>query len=434
VAVEEGNEMIIRRVHAREILDSRGNPTVEVDVDLADGTRGRAAVPSGASTGEFEALELRDGGKRYGGRGVLRAVENVNQLIAPCLQGEDATAQDRIDQRMLELDGTPNKSKLGANAMLGVSLATARAEAESQSRPLFGYLANFIGNRQVCLPMPMLNILNGGAHANWQATDFQEFMIMPLGAATFSEGLRWGVEVYQALKKILRSKGYSTLVGDEGGFAPALKSNVEAIELILEAIELAGYDPGTQIAIALDPACSELYESGKYWLRREGRSLCTEELVSLWIAWTRKFPIVSIEDAMAEDDWPGWKKSTAEIGQYVQLVGDDLFVTNSERLMRGISEKVANAVLIKLNQIGTLSETLRTMALAKKHGFRCIVSHRSGETEDAFIADLATATGCGQIKTGAACRGERTVKYNRLLRIEEEFKLRLASAHFGSPA
>ncbi len=418
--------MKIRTVHAREVLDSRGNPTVEVDIELADGVRGRAAVPSGASTGEFEALELRDGEKRYGGKGVLKAIHSIHTLIAPALIQQDVLAQDQIDARMVELDGTLNKSKLGANAILGVSLATARAAAKSQKKPLFLYLAELLGNRKSNLPMPMMNILNGGAHANWQATDFQEFMIMPVGAKNFAEAVRWGVEVYYALKKILKEKGHSTLVGDEGGFAPALKVNKEAIETILYAIELAGYLPREEIAIALDPASSELFEDPSYQLRREGQTLSSEALVSLWADWCRSYPIVSIEDAMGEDDWSGWAKLTQKIGHRTQLVGDDLFATNSKILEKGIQQNIANAILIKVNQIGTLTETFQAMALAQKNGYRCVVSHRSGETEDSFIADLAVATGCGQIKTGAACRGERTAKYNRLLRLEEAYKLPLA--------
>ena len=422
--------MKISSVRAREILDSRGNPTVEVDLALADGSLGRASVPSGASTGRFEALELRDGDKRFSGKGVLKAVQHIHDLIAPALIGQDALKQDAIDERLLKLDGTPNKSKLGANAMLGISLATARAAAKSQKSPLFRYLANLIDNRDPNLPMPMLNILNGGAHANWQATDFQEFMIMPIGAPSFSEVIRWGAEIYQALKKVLRDKGYTTLVGDEGGFAPAFKFNVEAIEVILQAIEIAGYKPGAQVAIALDPACSELYQINQYQLRREASVLTRPEMVALWTEWTGKYPIISIEDGMAEEDWSGWTMLTEKLGQRIQLVGDDLFVTNSERLQKGISQKIANAILIKLNQIGTLTETLRTIQLAHKHGYRCIISHRSGETEDSFIADMAIGTGAGQIKTGATCRGERTAKYNRLLRLEEQYGLKLAQPLF----
>lgn len=423
---EEGNEMKIRSVHAREILDSRGNPTVEVDVVLSDGARGRAAVPSGASTGEFEALELRDGDKRYNGKGVLNSIQTINTQIAPVLISQDAALQDKLDERMVELDGTPNKSKLGANAILGVSLAISRAAAKSQKKPLFRYLADWIGTRKIALPMPMMNILNGGAHANWQATDFQEFMVMPIGARRFSETVRWGVEVYQSLKKLLKEAGHSTLVGDEGGFAPALKFNKEAIEFILKAIEVAGYQPGKEIAIALDPASSELFLRDSYQLRREGQVLSSEALVALWADWCKNFPIVSLEDPMGEKDWAGWKLLTEKMGSAVQLVGDDLFVTNVKLLEKGISQHVANAILIKLNQIGTLTETLKAMRLAQEEGYRCVVSHRSGETEDSFIADLAIATGCGQIKTGAACRGERTAKYNRLLRLEEEYGLTLA--------
>ncbi len=418
--------MQITSVQAYEILDSRGNPTVEVMVQLADGSCGRASVPSGASTGQFEALELRDGGKRFGGKGVLKAVQNVNEIIAPALIGKDAFPQEQIDRQLITLDGTKNKGKLGANAILGVSLATARAAAKSRNVPLFRYLNELGGNQTATLPLPMLNILNGGAHTDWQSTDFQEFMITPIGASSFSEGLRWSVEVYQALKRVLKERGYSTLVGDEGGFAPALESNEEAIELVLEAIQAAGYKAPSQIAIALDPACSEIYEDGTYQLQQEGRTLSREEMVDFWVAWVKRFPLVSIEDGMAEEDWEGWKLLTEKLGHRVQLVGDDIFVTNPERLARGISQKIANAILIKLNQIGTLTETLQTMELARKNGYRRVVSHRSGETEDPFIADLAVATGCGQIKTGAACRGERTAKYNQLLRLEGRYGLEVA--------
>ncbi|MBI1744068.1 phosphopyruvate hydratase [Candidatus Acetothermia bacterium] len=424
--------MKISSVRAREILDSRGNPTVEVDLALADGSLGRASVPSGASTGQFEALELRDGEQRFGGKGVLKAVQHVNDLIAPALIGQDALRQDTLDERLLTLDGTANKSKLGANAMLGVSLAAARAAAKSSKLPVFLYLANWISNRDMSLPLPMMNILNGGAHANWQAMDFQEFMIVPVSAPSFSEALRWGAEVYQALKKVLKDKGYTTLVGDEGGFAPGFKSNVEAIDAILQAIEIAGYKPGTQIAIALDPACSELYQDNQYRWRREARVLTAAEMAVFWAEWVKKYPIVSIEDGMAEEDWPGWKLLTEKLGQKTQLVGDDLFVTNSTRLQKGISQRIANAILIKLNQIGTLTETLQTIQLAQKNHYRCIISHRSGETEDSFIADLAIATGAGQIKTGATCRGERTAKYNRLLRLEEQYGLKFAQPFFAS--
>lgn len=418
--------MQITSVQAYEILDSRGNPTVEVTVELADGSCGRAGVPSGASTGQFEALELRDGGKRFGGKGVLKAIQNVNEIIAPALIGRDAFTQEQIDGQLITLDGTKNKSKLGANAILGVSLATARAAAKSRNVPLFRYLNELSGNQPMSLPIPMLNILNGGAHTDWQSTDFQEFMITPVGAPSFSAGLRWSVEVYQALKRVLKERGYSTLVGDEGGFAPALESNAEAIQLILEAIDAAGYKSPAQIAIALDPACSEIYEDGKYRLQREGRTLSSNEMVDFWVDWVKRFPIVCLEDGMAEEDWEGWGLLTKALGKRIELIGDDIFVTKPERLARGISQKIANAILIKLNQIGTLTETLQTMGLARKNGYQCVVSHRSGETEDPFIADLAVATGCGQIKSGAPCRGERTAKYNQLLRLETRFGLKLA--------
>jgi len=395
-------------------------------VQLADGSCGRASVPSGASTGRFEALELRDGGKRFGGKGVLKAVQNVNEIIAPALIGKDAFPQGQIDGQLLALDGTKNKGKLGANALLGVSLAVARAAAQSRKSPLFRYLNELSGHQATSLPMPMLNILNGGAHTDWQSTDFQEFMITPVGASSFCEGLRWSVEVYQALKRVLKERGYSTLVGDEGGFAPALESNAEAIQLILEAIEAAGYKSPAQIAIALDPACSEIYKDGRYHLQREGRQLNSKEMVDFWIDWVKRFPLVCLEDGMAEEDWEGWKLLTEKLGKRIQLIGDDIFVTNPQRLARGISHEIANAVLIKLNQIGTLTETLQTMELARKNGYRCVVSHRSGETEDPFIADLAAATGCGQIKTGAPCRSERTAKYNQLLRLEGRYRLQMA--------
>lgn len=408
----------IDKIQAREILDSRGNPTVEVDVVLAGGAQGRAAVPSGASTGAHEALEMRDGDKgRYSGKGVLKAVEHVNKDIAPKLKGMDALAQAQIDQTMLDLDGTPNKSKLGANAILGVSLAVARAAAAAKGLPLYRYLGGVSAN---ILPVPMFNILNGGVHANWQGTDLQEFMIAPVGAPNFREALRWGSEVYHTLKAVLKSKDYSTGVGDEGGFAPALKSNVEAVELILQAIEKAGYKPGEQIALALDPASSGFYEDGMYNLRTEGRKATSEQMVDMYADWVSKYPIVVIEDGLAEDDWEGWKLLNQKLGDKIELVGDDLFVTNVQRIARGISENAANAVLIKLNQIGTLTETIAAIEMAKKAGWGAMVSHRSGETVDSFIADFTVAMGTGHLKTGAPCRGERVEKYNQLMRIEAE--------------
>jgi len=409
---------LIEEIVAREILDSRGNPTVEVDVTLDDGAFGRAAVPSGASTGAHEALELRDGEKnRYGGKGVIKAVQNINTIIGDELRGWDAREQATIDAMLLGLDGTPNKGNLGANALLGVSLAVAKAAAESQKLPLYRYLG---GVHARVLPVPMLNILNGGAHTNWQSTDFQEFMIAPAGAPSFAEALRWGSEIYQSLKKVLKDKGYSTNVGDEGGFAPALKSNVEAIEVILQATEKAGYKAGEQVFIALDPAATELFDEGKYTLRKEGRTLSGAAMVDFWEAWVRQFPIVSIEDGLAEDDWETWQRLTARLGKQLQLVGDDLFVTNVARLKKGIETGVGNAILIKLNQIGTLSETLNAIEMAHRAGWNAMVSHRSGETEDTTIADLVVATNAGQIKTGAPARSERVAKYNQLLRIEEE--------------
>lgn len=411
---------IIEEIVAREILDSRGNPTIEVDVRLDDGAFGRAAVPSGASTGVHEALELRDGDKnRFGGKGVLKAVQNVNTVIADELVGWDAREQAAIDALLIGLDGTPNKGNLGANAILGVSLAVAKAAAESQKMPLYRYLG---GVHARVLPVPMLNILNGGTHTNWQSTDFQEFMIAPAGASTFAEALRWGSEIYQALKKVLKDKGYSTNVGDEGGFAPALKSNVEAIETILAAIEKAGYKPGEQVFIALDPAATELFdaERGKYNLRQEGRQLSGAEMVDFYESWVKQFPIISLEDGLAEDDWATWVALTQRIGDKVQIVGDDLFVTNVERLKKGLVLGAANSILIKLNQIGSLSETLNAIETAHRAGWTAMVSHRSGETEDTTIADLVVATNAGQIKTGAPARSERVAKYNQLLRIEEE--------------
>jgi enolase len=406
----------IENVSAQELLDSRGNPTIEVTVTLSDGAQGHALVPSGASTGAHEALELRDGDKtRYTGKGVLKAVANVNDEIAETLTGHDALNQQAIDAHLIALDGTSNKSRLGANALLGVSLAVAHAAADYVGAPLYRYLGGVLGRT---LPVPMLNILNGGKHTEWQSTDFQEFMIMPLGAANFREGLRWGVEVYHALAKVLQSKGYKTSVGDEGGFAPALKDDREAIECILTAIEKSGYKPGEQIAIALDPAASELMENGKYFLRKQNRKISSAELIAIWEDWVNKYPIVSIEDGLAEDDWDGWKQLRAKLGKRVQLVGDDLLVTNVARLQRAIDEHACNSILIKLNQIGTLSETLAAMEMASQANFTSVVSHRSGETEDVTIADLAVATNAGQIKTGAPARSERVAKYNQLLRIE----------------
>lgn len=408
----------IKSVQAREVLDSRGNPTVEVDVHLENGTQARAAVPSGASTGVHEALELRDGDKkRYSGKGVLKAAENVNKEIGKAVKGLNALDQSAVDQAMLDLDGTPNKSRLGANAMLGVSLAVARAAAQSAKLPLYRYLG---GDAAKILPVPMFNILNGGVHANWQGTDFQEFMIAPAGAPNFREALRWGSEIYQALKSVLKNSGHSTGVGDEGGFSPALRKNEEAVELILMAIEKAGYIPGQQVVLALDPASSSFYEEGLYNLRTENRKIRSEEMVALYAQWTSRYPIVVIEDGLAEDDWEGWKLINKTLGPKIELVGDDLFVTNVQRIARGIQENVANAVLIKLNQIGTLTETIAAIQMAKKAGWGAMVSHRSGETVDSFIADFTVAMGAGHLKTGAPCRGERVEKYNQLLRIEEE--------------
>ncbi|RME72154.1 MAG: phosphopyruvate hydratase [Chloroflexi bacterium] len=410
---------LIEEVIGREILDSRGNPTVEVEVILEDGSFGRAAVPSGASTGVHEALELRDGDEeRYLGKGVETAVENVNEKIAPELYGWEALDQEGIDAYLLELDGTPNKSNLGANAILGVSLAVAKAAAMSTGQPLYRYLG---GVSARTLPVPMLNILNGGAHTGWQTTDFQEFMVMPVGADSFREAIRWGAEIYHALKKVLKGKGYNTNVGDEGGFAPPLKGgNNEAVEVILEAIQQAGYTPGEDVLIALDPATSELYENGKYNLRIEGKTLTSDELIKLWESWVNQYPIISIEDGLAEDDWDGWVALNKTLGHKVQLVGDDLLVTNVERLRQGIEKKVGNSILIKLNQIGTLSETIAAIEMAKRAGWTAVISHRSGETEDTTIADLAVAMNAGQIKTGAPARSDRVAKYNQLLRIEEE--------------
>ena len=410
----------IVEIHAREILDSRGNPTVEADVTLVDGSIGRAAVPSGASTGEHEAVELRDGDQqRYSGKGVRNAVANVNDRIADALMNMDATAQREIDDAMIALDGTNNKAELGANAVLAVSMACARAGANSLRMPLYRYLG---GVSASVLPVPMMNILNGGAHAD-SNVDFQEFMAMPVGAASFSEALQWGVEVFHALKASLKKRGYNTAVGDEGGFAPSLKANVEAIEVILEAIQSAGFRAGEDVAIALDPASSEFFDKdkGKYVFKKSDKSVkSSEDMVRFWSDWVRQYPIVSIEDGLAEDDWLGWKKLTDELGDKIQLVGDDLFVTNTVRLTRGIEEQIANSILIKVNQIGSVSETLDAIDLARRNGYTAVISHRSGETEDTFIADLAVATGAGQIKTGSASRTDRVAKYNQLLRIEEE--------------
>jgi len=407
-------------IRAREILDSRGNPTIEADVILESGALGRAAVPSGASTGEHEAVELRDGDKsHYLGKGVLQAVENVESIIGPELEGFDASNQRLLDQTMIALDGTPNKARLGANAILAVSMAASRAVAQTLEIPLYRYLG---GINASVLPTPMMNILNGGAHAD-NNVDFQEFMIMPVGAERFSDALRWGAEVFHTLKGVLKKRNYNTAVGDEGGFAPSLKSNTEAIEVILEAIELAGFKAGEQIAIALDPASSEFYnkETSKYVFKKsDKRELSSEEMVHFWDDWCRQYPIVSIEDGLAEDDWAGWRYLTDKLGSKIQLVGDDLFVTNTKRLQRGIEEGVGNSILIKVNQIGTVTETLEAIELGRRYGYTSIISHRSGETEDTFIADLAVATGAGQIKTGSASRTDRVAKYNQLLRIEEE--------------
>ena len=406
----------IQLVKGRQILDSRGNPTVEVEVLLESGARGRAAVPSGASTGEFEAVELRDGGERFAGKGVKRAVEAVNSEIVSAVRGVDANDQPGLDRMLIDLDGTPNKARLGANAILGVSLAAAKAAASDAGMPLYRYLG---GDRAHVLPVPMMNVLNGGAHAD-NRLDFQEFMIVPAGPERFSEALRVGVEVFQTLKTELKDRGLSTAVGDEGGFAPDLDSNEDALRLLVAGIEAAGYEPGKDVAIALDPAMSELYDDGKYELAHEGRTLSAEELADYWRALRERYPIVSLEDGMDEEDWNGWKTLTERVGDDVQLVGDDLFVTNPERLERGIERGVANAILIKVNQIGTLSQTLDAIAIAERAGYASVMSHRSGETEDVTIADLAVATACGQIKTGAPSRSDRVAKYNQLLRIEEE--------------
>ncbi len=417
--------MKIQRIRAREVLDSRGQPTVEVDVTLKNGVRGRATVPSGASTGLHEAVELRDGGKRYLGKGVARAVAHVNEKIAPRLRGKEARDQAAIDQIMLDLDDSPNKGKLGANAILGASLAVAHAQATAQGISLYRYLG---GSGAKTLPVPMLNVLNGGAHAD-NNVDIQEFMIVPHGMRSFADALRSAAEIYQTLKKVLHDRSLSTSVGDEGGFAPRVKSNSEAIELLLEAIAQSGYKAGSQVALALDAAASEFYDDGKYVFKKsDGQSRGRDEMVNLYEDWVRQYPIVSIEDGFAEDDWEGWRVMTQALGKKIQLVGDDVFVTNRVRLQRGIDAGVANSILVKVNQIGSLTETLETMKLAKESGYTTVISHRSGETEDVTIADLAVATNAGQIKTGAPCRGERTAKYNQLLRIEEELGKRAVYA------
>jgi enolase len=418
------NTTTIEDIHAREVLDSRGNPTVEVDVTLVDGTVGRAAVPSGASTGAHEAVELRDGDKdRYGGKGVQKAVDNVNAIVAPELIDIDATRQTDIDALLLAIDGTPNKAHLGANAVLGVSLAVAKAAAASLGLPLYKYVGGSFARQ---LPVPMMNILNGGKHAD-NSVDLQEFMVMPVGASSFSEGLRWGTEIFHALKGVLKSKGYGTAVGDEGGYAPNLKSNEEALEVIMEAISKTPYTPGEQIRIAMDPAMTELYEEarkkgeeGKYYFWKSDILKTREELVDFWAGLCDKYPIISIEDGMSEDDFDGWKLLSDRLGKKIQLVGDDLFVTNTSRLSQGIADGIGNSILVKVNQIGTLTETLHAIEMAKRAGYTAILSHRSGETEDTTIADLAVATNCGQIKTGAPSRSDRVAKYNQLLRIEEE--------------
>src|SRR5579859_3374032 len=426
MAIHTGDLTTIEAVNASEILDSRGNPTIQVDVLLASGATGTAAVPSGASTGAHEAVELRDGDKkRYGGKGVLQAVTNVNETISEAIVGLDATDQVMLDEVMVELDGTPNKAKLGANAILGVSLAVAKAAANAQQQPLYRY----IGGVSACtLPVPMMNILNGGKHAD-NSTDMQEYMILPVGAPTFREALRMGAEVYQSLKKVLHGKKLNTNVGDEGGFAPSLSSNREALEIIVAAIEAAGYKPGVDIFLGMDPAASEFYENGKYVLAREGRTLTSSEMIDLYEQWIGEYPIISLEDGLAEDDWDGWKLLRQRLGNRIQIMGDDLFVTNTTRLKRGIQEQAANSILIKLNQIGTLTETLAAIEMAKRASFSAVVSHRSGETEDTTIADLVVATNAGQIKTGAPARSERVAKYNRLLAIEDE--LGEKSSHYA---
>jgi len=409
----------ISEIFARQILDSRGNPTVEVDVLTDEGALGRAAVPSGASTGVHEAVELRDGDKKkFGGKGVLKAVNNVNEIIAPKLLGYDIADQTGVDEMMIQIDGTPNKGKLGANAILAVSMAVAKAAAEESGLPLYRYVG---GTNAKTLPIPMMNILNGGAHAD-NKIDFQEFMVMPVGAETFSEGLRWGIEVFHALKSVLKKKGYSTNVGDEGGFAPDIQSNEEAIDTVMTAVSAAGFKAGTQVAIAMDPAVSEMYDSDKevyHFHKSDGKKLSSEKMVDFWVNWIKNYPIVSIEDGMAEDDWKGWKLLTDKLGNKIQLVGDDLFVTNVTRLQSGIDKGVANGLLVKVNQIGTVTETINAVTLAQHNGYNTIMSHRSGETEDTTIADLAVALNCGQIKTGSASRTDRMAKYNQLLRIEE---------------
>lgn len=409
----------IAEIFARQILDSRGNPTVEVDVITDDNAFGRAAVPSGASTGIHEAAELRDGDKKkYGGKGVLKAVQNVNEIITPALLGFDVADQTGIDTMMIQLDGTPNKSKLGANAILAVSMAVAKAAAEEAALPLYRYVG---GTNAKTLPIPMMNILNGGAHAD-NKIDFQEFMVMPVGANTFNEGLRWGVEIFHALKSVLKKKGYSTNVGDEGGFAPDIQSNEEAIDTVMMAIKSAGFKAGTEVCIAMDPAVSEMYDSTKkvyHFHKSDGKKLSSEKMVDFWASWVKNYPIISIEDGMAEDDWKGWKLLTGKLGKKIQLVGDDLFVTNVTRLQKGIEEGVGNALLVKVNQIGTITETINAVTMAQHSGFNTVMSHRSGETEDTTIADLAVALNCGQIKTGSASRTDRMAKYNQLLRIEE---------------
>ena len=410
----------IAEVHARQILDSRGNPTVEVDIITDEGALGRAAVPSGASTGVHEAVELRDGDKKqYGGKGVLKAVKNINDTIAEKLLGFEVAEQASIDKMLIELDGTPNKAKLGANALLAVSMAVAKAAALEAGLPLYRYIG---GTNAKTLPIPMMNILNGGAHAD-NKIDFQEFMVMPIGASSFSEGLRWGVEIFHALKSVLKKKGYSTNVGDEGGFAPDIQSNEEAIDTVMNAISAAGFKAGTQVAIAMDPAVSEMYDSTKkvyHFHKSDGKKLSSEKMVDFWANWVKNYPIVSIEDGMAEDDWKGWKLLTDTVGKKIQLVGDDLFVTNVIRLQQGIDQGVANGLLVKVNQIGTLTETINAVTLAQHNGYNTIMSHRSGETEDTTIADLAVALNCGQIKTGSASRTDRIAKYNQLIRIEEQ--------------
>jgi enolase len=419
---------IIEHIVGREVLDSRGNPTVEVEVVLESGARGRAIVPSGASTGQFEAVELRDGDRRYGGKGVLDAVGHVEDEVYDTLVGFDAYEQRDIDRLLVDVDGTENKARLGANAILGASLAVAKAAAADRGLPLYRYVGGVDAH---VLPVPMMNVLNGGEHAD-NNVDLQEFMIMPVGAASFSEALRWGVETYHVLKGVLRDRGLSTAVGDEGGFAPDLGSNEEALQLLVESIDKAGFTPGDDIALALDPASTEFYADGRYTLSAEGRSLDPAEMVGFYEQLTAKYPIVSIEDGMAEEDWDGWRLLTDSIGDRVQLVGDDLFVTNSERLSRGIDERVANSILVKVNQIGTLTETLEAIGLARRFGYTAVMSHRSGETEDVTIADLAVATNCGQIKTGAPARTDRVAKYNQLLRIEED--LGEAAAYWGAAA